>query len=201
MVHHGAVRPYRTTIAAVIAGVVLLAAVAGFAIALPQATGEGAASGDVADTLPDELLDGRLVAVEELDPQVAEQAIAVRDFATDRFGEVFETDAAVQIYATEDLQAQAEVVAVNGEGGFFKPGMPSDPEAANPQGSWHELERYGDVICYTVWGPEQQTAATGGLPLAVNCQREDAGRTFDIRTGGLSPDETAAALNEIVDNA
>lgn len=200
MVHHGAVRSYRTTIVAALVGVVLLAAVAGFAIALPKLVGEGESTADVAETLPDELLDGRLVSVDELDVPAVEEVQERRDFAAERFTEVFETDVAVEIYASDDLNAQAEVAVARGEAGFFKPGMPGNPETAGGQ-SWHELEAYGDVTCYTVWAPEQQTAANNGLPLTVYCQREADGLTFDIRTGGLTPDETAAALNEIVDAA
>jgi hypothetical protein len=202
VVHHGAVRRYRTTIAAIVVGVLVLATVAGFAIGLPKLVGEGGQSAaDVAGTLPDEVLDGRLVRVEELDPEGPERIAEMQDFAAERFGEVFDTDAAVQIYAAEDQSAVAEVVVVAGDAGFFKGALPDDPDTVDPASGWEELATYGEVICYNVWGPEQQTMANDGKPLTVYCQREADGLTYDIRSGGLSPEDTSAALDEIVDGA
>lgn len=197
----------------ILLGAVLLAGLVGFAVGLPAASdaaGSGArSSGLPAAPFPDRLNGGALVAYDHLEPVegvevTPEQlAAAVQEqtaYAEERLSEFFGGEVAVASYTAPDLTAQAEVSAYDGPPGFFKPGLPSDPDAEHAR-PWFDAVRYGEVRCFVAWAADRQTEAAGGLPGAVQCQRSDAGRTYDIRATGIGVEETAAALNEVVAHA
>jgi hypothetical protein len=194
-------RQHRATIAAITAGVLVLASIAAFAIALPQLVGEGSAAAPVAESLPDELLDGKLVSADQIDPNLTGTIDARIDYGQDKLSEVYDADVAVQIYASQDLASQAEVTVIDVPAGALKPGLPQDPDTVSGQGAWYDLQQYGEVTCFVVWPPEAELEMRRGLPVAVQCQRGTDDRTYDIDSAGLSPEEAAAALDEVVEYA
>ena len=94
--------PLRSTIVGAASGVLLLAGVVGFAVGLPEVTGDEAeASGDAespaaqagtppAELIPETLLDGALVRYPAIDPQMTEVADQVETFGTEKLTDVFE---------------------------------------------------------------------------------------------------------------
>lgn len=187
-------------------GLILLAGLVGFAVGLSGDDQDPDTSALPADPLPAELRDGALVSYERLEPipgaevspeQLADAMGQQVAYAEGRLTDVFEREVALATYAAPDFSAQAEVTVYAGEPGLFKPGLPSDPEGEHAS-AWFDAVRYGEVRCFVAWASDDQTATAGGVPAAVQCQRGDAGRTYDIRTSGMGAEATAAALNEVV---
>src|SRR5215203_1217535 len=182
--------PLRSTLVGAASGVLLLAGVVGFAVGLPELTGDEAeASGDAespaaqagtppAELVPESLLDGALVRYPAIDPQMTEVAEQVETFGTEKLTDVFGTDVAVGLYATPDLQVQVAVTIYDGESGLFlQKGPPVPPEMAVSQETIWDVVRQGNSVCIAQW--ESQAYAQDGPPFQAQCQRVVAGRTIN----------------------
>ena len=205
--------PLRSTIVGAASGVLLLAGVVGFAVGLPEVTGDEAeASGDAespaaragtppAELIPETLLDGALVRYPAIDPQMKEVAEQVETFGTEKLTDVFGTDVAVGLYATPDLQVQVAVTIYDGESGLFlQKGPPVPPELAVSQETIGDVVKQGNSVCIAQW--ESQSYAQDGPPFQAQCQRVVAGRTINVyATPGLTIEQTADLVDDVAAQA
>jgi hypothetical protein len=205
--------PLRSTLVGAASGVVLLAGVFGFAVGLPEVSGEeteGAADAEeadvasdtpAADLIPETLLDGALVRYPAIDPQMSAVSDEVEQFGADKLTDVFGTDVAVGIYATPDLQVQAAVTIYDGESGLFlQKGPPVPPEMAVSQQTVSDIVRQGESICIAQW--EARTFEQDGTPFQAQCQRVVAGRTINVyATPGLTIEQTADLVDDVTAQA
>ncbi len=208
--------PLRSTIVGAASGVILLAGVVGFAVGLPEITGdepEAQADDDadqepdasdgrpVADLLPDTLLDGALQRYPDIDPQYAETVGEVEVYSGDKLTEVFGSDAVVALYTTSDVQVQVAVTIYDGESGLFmQQGPPVPPEMSAGSQTVGDVVRQGDSVCIAQW--EAQAHAQGGPPFQAQCQRVVAGRTINVyATPGLTVEQTAELVDDVAAQA
>lgn len=201
--------PLRSTIVGATSGVVLLAGLVGFAVGLPEVTGdeahpekESAEPGTPpADLIPETLLDGRLVRYSEIDPQLAQVFDEVEHYSTDNLTENFGTDVAVGIYSTQDESARVAVTIYAGESGLFlQTGPPVPPELSGNAQIVGEFARAGDSVCFAQWQPSAK--AQGGPPVQAQCQRVVGGYTVNVYdAGGLTVEQTAEMVDDVVDQA
>ncbi len=206
--------PLRSTILGAASGVVLLAGVFGFAVGLPEVVGDGSdahadsdASQDpadatpAADLLPDTLLNGALQRYEQIDPKYADVASEVEGYSGDKLTEVFDTAAAVGLYATADLEVRVEVTIYDGESGLFlQTGPPVPPEMNMSSETITDLVRERDTPCVAQWQVEayQQEAP----PFQVQCQRDFSGRTINVYAApGLSVEQTVDIVEDVAKQA
>jgi len=206
--------PLRTTLVGATAGVALLAGVFGFAVGLPEVSGdeaepaaetedraEVASSTPAAELIPESLLEGALVRYPAIDPKMQSVSDEVERFGGDKLADVFGTDVAVGIYATPDLQVQVAVTVYNGESGLFlQKGPPVPPEMAASQQTVSDIVRQGDNVCIAQW--EAQAYSQEGPPFQAQCQRVVDGRTVNVyATPGLSIEQTADLVDDVVSQA
>ena len=132
--------PLRSTIVGAATGVVLLAGVFGFAVGLPEVTGDepeatddgteqGGNSKPVAELLPESLLNQALVRFKDLDPRYVAVADEFETYGAEKLTEAFGTDVATAVYVTPGLDAQAIVTLYDGESGLFLQDGPPEPPA------------------------------------------------------------------------
>lgn len=199
--------PLRSTIVGATSGVVLLAGLVGFAVGLPEVTGDEAHTESAepgtppADLIPESLLDGRLVRYSEIDPQLAQVFDEVELYSSDNLTESFGTDVAVGVYSMQDQSASAAVTIYAGESGLFlQEGPQAPPELSANAPSVGEYARAGDSVCFAQW--ETAAKAQGGAPYQVQCQRVAGGYTVNVYdVGGLTVEQTAGMVDDIVDQA
>jgi hypothetical protein len=205
--------PLRSTIVGAASGVVLLAGVFGFAVGLPEVTGDEPEATDggteqqqtdgrpVADLLPDTILDGALQRLPDIDPQYAETAGRVEVYSSAKLTEVFGSDTAVALYTTTRLEVQVAVTIYDGESGLFlQQGPPVPPEMAAGSQTIGDVVRQGNSVCIAQW--QTQTQAQGGPPFQAQCQRVVAGRTINVyATPGLTVEQTADLVDDVVAQA
>lgn len=201
--------PLRSTIIGAATGVALLAGVFGFAVGLPEVVDETDAQAgtdeqqEQADTtpvlelLPETLLAGALVRFDQIDPQFTVMADEIEGYGGDKLSEVFDTDVAVAIYATPDLQAQVAVTIYDGESGLFlQNGPPIPPAMSASADNVTDVVRVGDSVCIGQW--QAQALEQGAPPFQVQCQRVVAGRTLNVyATPGLTVEQTAEILDDV----
>lgn len=201
--------PLRSTIIGGATGVALLAGVFGFAVGLPEVVDESDAQGandeqqesvdvtPVLELLPETLLAGALVRFDAIDPQFTVMADEIESYGGDKLSEVFETDVAVAIYATPDLQAQVAVTIYDGESGLFLQNGPPIPAAMSASAdNVTDVVRIGDSVCIGQWSA--QALEQGAPPFQVQCQRVVAGRTLNVyATPGLTVEQTAEILDDV----
>lgn len=199
--------PLRSTIVGAASGVVLLAGVVGFAVGLPEITGDEpdveaateADAGDdrpVAELLPATILDGALQRYSDIDPKYAETADEVEVYSGEKLTDVFGSDAAVALYTTPQLELQVAVTVYDGESGLFlQQGPPIPPEMAAGSQTVGDVVREGNSVCIAQW--EAQAFAQEGPPFQAQCQRVVAGRTINVYA---SPGLTVAQTAELVDD-
>jgi len=202
--------PLRSTIIGAASGVALLAGVFGFAVGLPEVVDETEAQVDtdakqeavdttpVVELLPETLLDGALVRFDQIDPQFTVMAEEIEGYGGEKLSEVFETDVAVAIYATPDLQAQVAVTVYDGESGLFlQNGPPIPPAMSASSDNVTDVVRVDDAVCIGQW--QVQALEQGAPPFQVQCQRVVAGRTVNVyATPGLTVEQTAEILDGVV---
>jgi hypothetical protein len=206
--------PLRSTIVGAASGVLLLAGVVGFAVGLPELTGDeaGATDGDgegqeagdgrpAADLLPATMLDGALQRYPDIDPQYAEAVGQVETYGSDKLTEVFESQSAVGLYTTPDLQVQVAVTIYDGESGLFlQQGPPVPPEMAVSSQTVGDIVRQGESVCIAQW--ESQAFTQDGPPFQAQCQRVVAGRTVNVYASpGLTIEQTAELVDDVVAQA
>lgn len=192
----------RSTILGGLAGLLVLAGIAGFAIGLPALVGEDeSASPPVAELFPASLLDGALVPLGEASSELAEANRDQEEAIAARQSEVYDADYAVRHYADASFSVVGGVTILDREAGLFQPqGAPAELAEGQSLARATTQVVYGDVICYETWGSVEQIEENQ-RPEAVQCRRGADGRTFDIYLVGTTADQTASALNEVVAHA
>lgn len=196
--------PISSSVTGAVTGVVLLAGFVGFAVGLPELTGDAASSETTEQAevpaLPDEL-PGKLVAADVLVPEQAE-AIAQRDeSAATELGSLYDADAAVRTYFRDSRQrpVQLSVTVIEGEPGLLVPGGPPfSPELEGMARNYYELQRVGDVQCAVQW-PEPVPIGTEPdervVPGYVECQAGTEGLVYDVFARGATVEETVAIID------
>ena len=198
--------PLRSTLAGAATGAVLLGAVFGFAVGLPEWTGDEAnadadqAKADttpVADLLPDTLLHGGLVPLSTVKPDLKTIADKVETYGGDKLTDAFGTDVAVGIYVTPDLQAQVALTIYDGESGLFlQQGPPVPPEASANSQTESDVLRVGDAVCIGQW--QAGAEAKHQPPFQVQCQRVVDGRTINVYAApGITPQQAADVIDDV----
>jgi hypothetical protein len=199
----------RSTVIGAVSGVLLLVGVFGFAVGLPEVTGDTAEASESAHAalpeLPDRLAEG-LVALDS-DPAATGQsaeAMVERDrAAAERLGELYGTDALVRSYLRNDQTdpASLSLTVVPGEAGVFVPGGPPyDPELAGYARGNYELLSIGDAQCAVTWeqvvpmGAEPDPAA---VPLVAQCQVEVDGVVYNAAAQRLTAEQVASILEDV----
>lgn len=182
----------------VLLGLVLLGAVAAFAIALPKATGDEAT--DVVEvTLPDTLPHG-LVAEDQTEGVDVERYAAIQESAAEGLEALYDAPAAVRAYTGED-GAQATVTVLDRAPGLFAPhGPPIDPELLGVERSFYELREVGDAVCNLIWQQPVQEGAPvdeAADPNGVMCQLGKGDRTFEFVGSGLSAEAAVEVLESL----
>jgi hypothetical protein len=200
------VRERSTGLVGVLLGVVLLGAVAAFAIALPKVTDdEGAEAAEI--ELPDQLPHG-LVAEDVQGPEggaegqeYADRVTAIQDSAAEGLEDIYGDPAAVRGYATDDGSVQATVTVLDRAPGLFDPhGPPIEPELLELERSIYELRRVGDAVCDLYWQqvvPAGQPVDETADPSAVQCQLGDGDRTLELFGSGLSAEAAVEILESL----
>lgn len=204
--------PLRSTIVGAATGVVLLAGVFGFAVGLPEVTGDepeatddgteqGGNSKPVAELLPESLLNQALVRFKDLDPRYVAVADEFETYGAEKLTEAFGTDVATAVYVTPGLDAQAIVTLYDGESGLFlQDGPPEPPAMSGGQRPIADVVRQGDSVCIAQWEP--QSYEQDGAPFQAQCQRVVGGVTVNVyTTPGLSIEQTADLVDDVVDQA
>ncbi|KAA1419501.1 hypothetical protein F0U44_13820 [Nocardioides humilatus] len=201
--------PLRSTLAGAATGVMLLGGVFGFAVGLPEWTGDEAEApqdakpqlGSPADLLPDTLLNGGLVPIASIDPQYQELADQVEAYGGETLAEAFGTDVAVGIYSTPDLTAQVAVTIYNGESGLFlQDGPPVPPQMSANSQSTTDVVKQGDSVCIGKWQTEAK--AQNQPPFQVQCQRVIDGRTINAYAApGISVEQAADIVDDVIRQA
>lgn len=204
--HHDRMHKYRSALVGVLLGVLLLVGVAGFAVALPEVTGDETAAKKpeqvpAADLLAPALVSGSLRPMSEAIPDLAALTVENERQTTARLTELFDADAAFQVYSIPSLQKLVSLTILDRAPGLFQPDGPPEPPAEGDKAGTNEMVRYGDVVCAISWGAEiapTTKAPAAALPVKVQCQKGYDDRTFEIFSKGLTAAQTAAALNEAV---
>ncbi|MCL2613571.1 MAG: hypothetical protein FWD95_10130 [Nocardioidaceae bacterium] len=207
-------RNTRGTIIGLVAGVVLLAVVVGFAVGLPKADGESMPS------LPDQLA-AKVVAVSALTPQLAgatsaQQVTAVHQFAaqaeqSDAKGSKRLThlygDAKVRTYVdmahldrvTQGLPNEVAVSVVKTDPGLV---FPSGPVAVDLDTTHYAMKKIDGFQCAGTYADAQQATATsqatGEQYGTSECRGEQNGYTVDVYASGTSLNEAAGYLKTIL---
>jgi len=186
-------------------GIVLLAAVAGLGIALPEVTDDDAPGGaeeTSAISLPDTLPHG-LVAQDAVGGELAGRYADAQRSMADNLEELYDDAAAVRGYASEDQRVQATVTVLDRAPGLFDPdGPPVDPEILGLERSVYELVRVGDAICnlsYQQVVPQGQPVDETAPPAAVRCQRGEGERTIELFASGVTVEQAIEVLDAVAD--
>ncbi|MEZ0577856.1 hypothetical protein [Nocardioides sp. MH1] len=198
--------PLRSTLAGAATGVLLLGGVFGFAVGLPEWTGDEASADTsqdeadttpVADLLPDQLLNGGLVPIASIDPQFKDLAAQVAKYGSDKLTDAFGTDVAVGIYATPNMQAQVAVTVYDGESGLFlQDGPPVPPEMSANSQTESDVQKVGDSVCIGQW--QTQAKAKDQPPFQAQCQRVVDGRTINVYAApGISLEQAAQIIDDV----
>jgi len=213
----------RTTIAGIVAGIILLAVIAGYAIGLPKAD-----DSDELPSLPDHL--GDLVALSVASPTqlgnnnpqagaafaqaTPEQAASA--IKTINAGAVSSDDKAAahlaRLYGDATMRSyidgtnksqggQLAVTVVDGHAGMVIPGGPAETVSAS--GVHYDLKRMGAALCAGQWQEPQaasaQGPATGVAYGSAECRIERDGLTYDAYGSGLSLRQVRDLLQKVVD--
>lgn len=203
----------RTPLIAAGGGVVLLALVVGFAVGLPEITGnhEGGGAAATAELAPlPDTLPGDLVSI--LGPDMptelveqsggAEQLTALVDSADENLATLYGDPAAFGIYGKVDGSALVTVTVGPGEPGLFVPdGAPVSGEAQGAARSNLELVRVDDdTVCSVLYAqaiPEGQPVDPAEQPSRVHCQSSAEGLLYDVTGQGVSVDDVVAASDAL----
>ena len=193
----------RSTQAGIATGVVLLAAVAGFGIGVPKATGSASAS---TPDLPDEI--AGYTALATLPSEQAEalgitsEAAAEQD--TDAEANLSEQygDASVRYYI--DAEDAANVQTTGGFGRFSIVVIPAEDAALPMFGGPYESDAYelrtiDGHRCSIAWQPSADGAEPDAYAYQVQCRTVVDGLLYDIYSSSIAPDDVAALLTEVTE--
>lgn len=184
-----------------VAGVVLLAAMFGFVVGLPEAVGEDPESAAELPVLPDEL-PGGLVPLDELDV-VSDPALIVdqAEYGADRISELFGAEAETRVYGREEPQAVLSLTVIDREAGMFLPeGPPYDPALIGQETPNFEMVEVDGAVCTILYGTPEQAAQTGGAPIQVDCQLGQDGQTLYGIANGLAAEEVVEILHALAED-
>ncbi|CAB4691478.1 MAG: hypothetical protein F2667_02315 [Actinobacteria bacterium] len=184
----------RTAALGLVAGAILLAVVAAFAIFLPKAHGSEI---ELPETLPGGL--ERVVQPEDSEFDESE----IEGSAADALAELYDADATVGDYATADRSAQVTVTVLDVPAGPFLPTGPvPDPETYGYARGATELVTVGDAICslnYAQPVPSGQPVDEDEQPAGAFCQLGSGERTFLASGSGVAPDAIVDILESLAD--
>ncbi|WP_340540857.1 hypothetical protein [Nocardioides sp. GXZ039] len=208
----------RSQILAAVLGLVLLAAMVGFAVGLPKSEGDEAPDLDSSDSssadvsLPDSL-PGGLIALDsgdlppELQAQIADPTILAEQqkSAVDSLSELYDAPASFRVYSAEDGLSVAQVTGVGRAAGVMLADFPPiDPGLLGVARNNVELVDVGDAVCALTWSgqvPQGQPIDPAEVPQAVRCQQGDDARTFEIQAQGMSAETAADVVDSLVTSA
>ncbi|WP_346384838.1 hypothetical protein [Nocardioides sp.] len=198
----------RSSLVGAALGLVLLGLLVAFAVALPESAhstkSEAAPDPDAAISLPD-TLPGGWTAVDVAGPKGADaaqtkeftdnQTKALR-YVTDVLEKVYAVPTTFRVYATSDLSEYITLTAWGAPGGAFGPNGLNDPELSGLARAPVELVRIRDTVCTVNWQPVPvgQAIDPAAKPTGVECQLSEDGRTFQIGTGPMAPEESVKLL-------
>lgn len=201
--------PLRSTLVGAASGVALLAGVFGFAVGLPEVTGdepEVAEQGEqeekdttpVAELLPETLLDGALVRFADVASELAVLYEQVEGFSNEQLTDVFGSDTVVGVYTDSGQQVRVAVTIYDGDSGLFlQTGPPIPPELSANDETVGEYSRQGESVCFGQW--QTQAFQQDAPPFQVQCQREVAGRTINVyAVPGITVEQTADLVDDVV---
>jgi hypothetical protein len=200
----------RSSIFGILAGVLVLAGFVGFVVGLPEVVGDSTeASAEpthppLDELLPDELLDGGLVRIGDVDPSLKDRAEEADDYSTKTLTDVFEAESAVARYANADLQGQLSLTITEADASFFmQNGPPAPAELTQAQGVVHEFARVDGVVCAQMFEATQDGSdPAAGTPLQVQCQTEALGLTFNVyAVGGLTAEQAVEVIHDAIAQA
>lgn len=200
-------------------GVVLLAAVACFAIFLPDASSGGESSAATAGSasqdplvLPDKLPGGYTAAdqpeafagtdaADQADT-IAKQQAQIRSYGDKQLASVLDVPAVNRSYADSKLSALF-VQAFRAPGGAFAPEQFQDPSLPTQSAVTSQYVRQGDAVCILQFQAAQPTQpgapapAPSTTPSFATCQRSGADLTVKVSGQQLSAEALTATLDGI----
>lgn len=212
----------RTALLGLVAGLVLLALVGGFAIGLPKVEGDesaGATASSVPalpDTLPGGLRAVELVAAEAAKgsgdaatqaQQFLSQQKGISGSAVDALKKQYDAPVALRAYQGEGAQAQTQltITVIGAAAGPFLPQGPvPDPESYGVARGAYSLVDIGDGRCSLAWSqqvPKGQQIDPAELPASVYCQVGVGDRTYLAIGNGLSGEQVVKVLDGLAEKA
>lgn len=208
----------RTALLGLVAGLVLLALVGGFAIGLPKVEGDestGATASSV-PALPDTLSNGlravELVAAEEAKGS-GDTATQAQDFlsrqkaisgsAVEALEKQYDAPVALRAYQGENAQAQTQltITVIGAPAGPFLPQGPvPDPKSYGVERGAYSLVDIGDGRCSLAWSqpvPQGQQVDPAEVPSSVYCQVGAGGRTYLAIGNGFTGEQVVKVLDDL----
>lgn len=194
-----------STVVGIVLGLLILGAMAAFAIGLPKAHGEEQDDARVLE-LPDTLPGGYVASDDPAafdEGELAEQADEIadgeresRDLGNDVLPEVLGTSAATRTYVVDGSQPLF-VQVFESEGGAFAP--PSLPVPAEDGSVSTEMTTVGDGACILTYG---QPTGDGSEPEPVSsrCQVTHDGLTVQVESGAVDAEELVDVADALLDD-
>jgi hypothetical protein len=191
----------RSSLLGLLLGILLLAGAVGFGVGLPQWTQTQEERTSVSDLLPESLREGNLVPLGTVVPELAQVNEEQQQLIAERQSRVYDADYATGYYAADaSLSTMGAVTILDREPSLFQPGGPPVVLAqGQSRANTPAQVVYGNVTCHEQWGPEATLGA--GVPVSVQCQRGDGGRTYEVFFAGMTSEVAASVLNEVVAHA
>lgn len=202
----------RSSLVALVVGVVLLGLLVFFAVGLPKLIGgdegESAAGGaGVAGSLPDSLPGGWQALEDSSGPDGGDAAAYSQQqktaiaYVNKVYRQVYDEGTQFRAYVNEEKQALVTTTVFDAAGGAFAPANGvADPALLKLDRAPVELTRNGDAVCIASYQSAAQTTGSStddAAPLSVSCQMPHGASTLQIGAQGLSVAETAALLGEL----
>ncbi|MCY7396976.1 MAG: hypothetical protein LH468_12670 [Nocardioides sp.] len=192
-------------VSAIVLGVLLLVAMAGFAIGLPRLAQDEASSGvSLPDTLP-----GGWTAIERAggpdgadDAEFTAQQAQAVTYVNEVLGGVYDEPTGFQAYVNDARDSLVTVTVFDAAGGAFAPANGvADPALFGLDRAPVELTREGDAVCIANY----QSAAQSGQapqgdpdqPLSVSCQTTQGAQTVQLGSQGMSVGDTVELLDRV----
>jgi hypothetical protein len=188
-------------------GVLGLAGVFVFAVALPEITDPDAA--ELPDSLP-----GGWVAVDVATPPgggtdgagsaSADSQRKATEYVRRIYDDVYDEPVAFRAYTDKDFSNFVIVTVFTADGGAFGPpnGL-ADPDVIELKRATTELVRRGDVVCianYQPVGLDEDETEDSAFPLGVSCQLPTDGHTIQLASNGLDLDDTVDLVHVVAES-
>lgn len=189
----------------ILLGIVILGAMAAFAIGLPKAHGEeGDSAAAIELTLPDTLSGGYIASDDpkafeggQLEAQadtIVEQEKASAEYGNTVLPKVLGHAAVTRTYVANGTEA-VFVQAFQAEGGAFAPNSLSDPEASGGQVAT-AIKNVGDGVCIISYSQ----SSTGGEaePAFSQCQVTSGGITVQIGSAAVTAEDLVGVADDLL---